>query len=232
MKMVSSVLFLFIVFTHSVVTEAANSNEVLQGKAVEPRFYFNHPPFGDYYNPIPVAVVYEDVNDYSSKSALKQEHKETGENVTAVAISDVHHDIMSSTIENENISAGPDINVKNQSRKELVAKPRAYDNYQIPVVVVYDNESLSYEGRQKSKTETNTKSQKRLLRNARKQHIRTAEISQNEKPDKPSKIEIEQPQHNLDRQTFAKRVEGRASVVPILEMESYVFSHNGNFHYR
>lgn len=214
----------------SSVSETDSSKEERKGKFVEPRYHFNHPPSAEDYNPIPVSVVYEDNNKYSGKSDIttltKVEKSDDGIEVSVIG----NEDYDDTTTERKQVTSdNPEVSVNNESNVKLAAKPRVLDELQIPVAIVYESDSNIYQNHQKRKTDTNRTSPKPRSSHSLKIDDVNSHIEQTVQI---SKEETEKVQPRADTRVFKKRTEERDSVVPILDMESYVFSHNGNFHYR
>ncbi|CAH0407740.1 unnamed protein product [Chilo suppressalis] len=92
---------------------------------------------------------------------------------------------------------------------------------QIPVAVIYDPvpENLTSQSRDKTRSSRRRQSKKRGNKNDNDlNNINPRATQGNQTKEEPMR-------------TLAKKVRERDPVVPIIESENYVFSHNGDFHY-
>lgn len=250
------VLIALFVFIRSSICLNENNNSVQS--VVKGNYDFNRPPSDEFYNPIPVAVVYEndaiakktlnlETEEYSKPDANIDEEIHTNEGKKGLVISERNKTstvIPKSTKDSE------------QDVVPVRPKARALSNFQIPVAVVYDSIPDSTKNVQQAKaTESNVPRKYTQLRRHKQQQNKTENtkpIIQNSefakletqnvesvKP-QPRKIEPQSKREDFDKQKpvtemntkSEQRKRERDPVVPIVESENYVFAHNGNFHYR
>lgn len=225
-----SKLPIYLLLLHSATSADFNSNKrVLRRETNVLRTYkSNHPPIIESNRKIPVTVVYEDeevIEVINNKNGKKSDSVVEEEKSSLKKTPPANHP--------------PSLSEIVDNKEYLNVKPRAR-SIQIPVTKSDEPKASSTES---TTTRKEIKKLKRVQRVRRvkinKNQIDTHgsesenienKITQKEVTKTPNRTRTEPSIHAPH--TFERRKGTRHPVVPIIESESYVFSHSGDFHYR
>lgn len=234
---------------------SVDENDNSKQRVVHARYSFNHPPWTDNDNPIPVAVVYEDDKIAGKAILLEVEQKPKESQTTEVNVEPV-------TTQRIELSRTVKQSVTDSEQDDILVKPKARTlvEHNIPVAVVYDSEPQKTQNPQQAKA-SNTKNGRRYKRlRRRKQQSKTSDKYEEEpviqstesakllSQTKIKNVESVKPQQRQTQFTIPQSQSGnqkpiepsltkqgkrvRDPIVPIIYEENYVYSHSGNFNYR
>ncbi|KAJ8732715.1 hypothetical protein PYW07_015314 [Mythimna separata] len=189
----------------------------------------NHPPIAESNDKIPVTVIYDDEEVIKVISKNGKEADTVVEDDTSLKVAPPENNPASSGLH-------PSLEVDVSEGKSNV-KPRAR-SLELPVTdekkISSTESTIARTGNRKRKRVQKVR-KVRVNKSQPNVQVTESEKSENQVTKKVLRTTTVQPRSTVPSaptaQTFPRRKEPRATVVPIIDSESYVFSHSGDFHY-
>ncbi|CAG9785095.1 unnamed protein product [Diatraea saccharalis] len=185
---------------------------------------------------IPVVVVLEEENRKGksadinvSKIISKNDLLNHNDSKSTTEISEtktdkptINSDSYNKSTQVEKNSEDKSININNSSSKDSIiinTVSNTETEIRIPIAIIYDPEPENLLSLHKTQSNQKRQSRRKDIENKNRTSLETR-----------AKLEMQSEGQNMSRK-FSKRIRERDPVVPIVQSENYVFSHNGEFHY-